>query len=465
MSLVYQYENTTIQFGDESGNISHQGILASNVSGTPLLNPTFPTTSTGASLGHYHYTEPGTNALKFLNVAGTGLGGHKFYTSNSTTVPVNTATIGLDGFTIDRSTTGNPQTINMLDNLTITSGTKSCLLSSTLLRNNTIKTTLNMDNNTLNFVDALGTTQTTMTSDSYQINNEPEGVSLGFGNNRFYITQVNTNVGTIIYSGQIQQTDLPNNNQTVLTTSYLDVNLLNTNQKSRLTSNSLTINDLSTNVSILTPTDLTFNNINVKMNQFTPTLIYSSPVIYADGQPPATSLLIRNTYGYSGWYFKNITSLLKINWYFPPNKLNNTLVSDLKGVSISFFNGATTSNDNTLFITIYTVPTGSGDYAPGFFHSSNTYVFNQSITPTVNTNYQGVCIINKSLVPFNYETQIQYEQSSVNNPRGSYQPTDKILAVVIGSNSASATNSVEFVVNKLNLHYADFTQSYLLVSP
>jgi hypothetical protein len=162
---------------------------------------------------------------------------------------------------------------------------------------------------------------------------------------------------------------------------------------------------------------------------------------------------------------KNITPLLKINWYFPPNKLNNTLVSDLKGISISFFNGVTTSNDNTLFLTILTVPTGVNDFAPGFFHSSNTYVFNQSIQPTANTNYQGVCIIDKSLVPFNYETQIQYEQSTVNNPRGTYAQTDKILAVVIGSNSSSPVNSVEFVVNKLNLHYADFTQSYLLVSP
>jgi hypothetical protein len=219
------------------------------------------------------------------------------------------------------------------------------------------------------------------------------------------------------------------------------------------------------NNSVLNASSLTFNNVNVKMNQVMPTLIYSSAAIYADAQPPATSLLIRNTYGYSGWYFKNIVLGNKINWYFPPQKLNATLVSDLKGISISFFNGLTTSNDDTLFLTVLTVPTGSGDYAPGFFHSSMTYVFNQSITPTINTNYQGVAIIDKSLVPSNYETQIQYEQSTVNNPRGRYAQTDKILAIVIGTNSASTVNAVEFVVNKLNLHYADMTQSYLLVSP
>ena len=94
-----------------------------------------------------------------------------------------------------------------------------------------------------------------------------------------------------------------------------------------------------------------------------------------------------------------------------------------------------------------------------------TYVFDQNITPTINTNYQGVAIIDKLLVPSNYETQIQYEESTVNNPRGTYAQTDKILAVVIGTNSASTVNAVELVVNKLNLHYADMTQSYLLISP
>jgi hypothetical protein len=157
--------------------------------------------------------------------------------------------------------------------------------------------------------------------------------------------------------------------------------------------------------------------------------------------------------------------LNKINWYFPAKTPTTTPVSALKGISISFFNGNTTSNDNTLFITIYTVATGTGDIIPGFAHSSMTYVFDQTITPIANTNYQGVCILSPNDVPFNFETQIQYEESTVNNPRGSYLPTDNILAVVIGTNSASPTNSVELVVNKLNLHYADFTQSYLLVPP
>jgi len=433
MSIVYQYENSTIQYSDNYGNITHQGVLGSNAYGSTLLTGTFPTTTTNA-VGHYHYTEPTTNALKFLNASGTGNGGHQFWNVSNANAPIKYFEVNRDNALLNTSlrNTSNNTILDMIGNeLTLSS-------SSNNIKLNASQSTLLVRNNS--------------TAESSYVQSD----NLSVGND------IN-NTSMRIYSTLMRMSDPSYWNTT--TTSSLVINKLASTEQSQLTSQTLTLTDVSSNSSILSSTSLTFNNVNVKMNQVQPTLIYSSPAIYADGQPPATSLTIRNTYGYSGWYFKNIVLGQKINWYFPPNKQNATLVSDLKGISISFFNGITTSNDNTLFITIYTVPTGSGDYAPGFFHSAYTYVFNQAITPTVNTNYQGVCIIDKSLVPYNYETQIQYEPSTVNNPRGNYQPTDKILAVVIGSNSGSAVNSVEFVVNKLNLHYADFTQSYLLVSP
>lgn len=438
MSIVYQYENTTLQYGDNFGNIGHRGILASNIYGTTSLTETFPTTSTGDSVGHYHYTEPTTNALKFLNASGSGTGGHQFWNVSNADTPVKY-------FEVNRNNA----------------------LLNTQLRNDTNNTNINFTTNEL-----------TLSSPSNSINLNANQSTLRVRNNATsdsaYVQSDNLSVGNDInntairiYSTLMRMSD--NNYWNTTNTSSLVINKLASTEQSQLTSQTLTLTDVSSNSSILSSTSLTFNNVNVKMNQVTPTLIYSSPAIYADGHEPATSLTIRNTYGYSGWYYKNsppnTAPTNKINWYFPPSNPNVTLVSDLKGISISFFNGNTTSNDDTLYITIYTRPTGSGDYAPGFFHSANTYVFDQTITPTINTNYQGVCIINKQYVPFNYETQIQYEPSTVNNPKGNYQPTDKILAVVIGTNSASATNSVELVVNKLNLHYTDFTQSYLLIPP
>jgi hypothetical protein len=436
----FLYSDRIVQRNAE-GTADTANVLASNVSTTTVLN-TFPTTSTGTSLGHYHFTESGTNALKFLNVSGSGSGGHKFYTSNSTTAPVNTATIGLDGLTID--TTIDTPTLLPLPNITTSIDIALYTASSVqvapynMTPNNSVWP-VQVNSVCTNMIPGITYYAKVFNATTLQMNSSPDG-----------------GVPTIIDAA-----DLASRPQPILSlvtgSTPGPVQIVNLYENLTITTGS--------DESALTATALTFNNINVKMNQFTPTLIYSSPLIYADAQPPATSLAIRNVYGYSGWFFKNVILGQKINWYFPAKTPTTTPVSALKGISISFFNGANTSNDNTLFITIYTVATGSGDIIPGFAHSSNTYVFDQTIQPTANTNYQGVCILDILDVPFNYETQIQYEPSTVNNPRGTYLPTDNILAIVIGTNSGASLNSVELVVNKLNLHYVDFTQSYLLVSP
>lgn len=438
MSIVLQYEGSSIQHSDNYGNIAHQGVLSSNINNSTILSSTFPTTTTGDSIGHYHYTEDTSYALKFLNVSGTGTGGHQFWNVSNTETPVKY-------FEVNRN--------NALLNTSLRNDTNH-----TILDFSTNELTLSSSGNNIN----LNASQSTLSvrNNTSSDNANVQCDKIGIGND------IN-NTGMNIYATIMRMSDPTYWNTT--TTSSLVINKLASTEQSQLTSQTLTLTDVSSNSSVLSSTSLTFNSVNVKMNQVTPTLIYSSPVIYADGHEPATSLTIRNAYGYSGWYYKNAppntSPTNKINWYFPPSNPNVTLVSDLKGISISFFNGNTTSNDDTLFITIYTRPTGSGDYAPGFYHSANTYVFDQTITPVANTNYQGVCIINKQYVPFNFETQIQYGPSTVSNPKGTYLPTDKILAVVIGTNSASTTNSVELVVNKLNLHYSDFTQSYLLIPP
>jgi len=335
---------------------------------------------------------------------------------------------------------------------------------------------MNIQNGSMNFTNVASGYQTNMysgnrinvqdTTGNYQgnlippTNDNNNRFLQGFGvNSKVYLSVTDnnplvqlSNQGENIYS-RSDLTKLYYNNGTVETL-RLDS-----------TAKTLTLND-GTDTSVLSTTGLTFSGVPYSRNMINSTLVYSSAAIYADGEPPATNLTIRNTYGVSGWYFKNTPPAgKKINWYFPSQQLNVTSVADIKGIAISFFNGATTSNDNTLFLTIYTVPTGSGDYAPGFFHSSMTYVFDQAVTPVANTNYQGVAICDLASIPFYYETQVVYEESNVNNPRGIYSQTDKVLAVVIGSNSTSTVNSVEFVVSKLNIIMDGFTQSFLLVSP
>jgi hypothetical protein len=188
--------------------------------------------------------------------------------------------------------------------------------------------------------------------------------------------------------------------------------------------------------------------------------VYSSPAIYADGRPPlAVPSISSNQFAQFGWYFKNSTAGWKINWYMPP--ATGMKVSDIIGLYMRYFNCSTTSNDNSPFLTIYTTPTGSGDFCPGFFKSAMTYIINT--TPVANTSYTMFMNVSGSCpTPSAYASNIQTMiQSPVNNPRGTYAPTESVLAFVIGTNSASAVNSVEFIAQKLGVMTASGTQELL----
>ena len=138
-------------------------------------------------------------------------------------------------------------------------------------------------------------------------------------------------------------------------------------------------------------------------------------------------------------------------------------VGDLLGLYITLFNASTTSNDNMPFITVYTVPTGIGDFFPGFFRSSMTYIINT--TPVTNKYYTAFANIKNGRTPPYYaSTLISMIQSPVNNPRGSYLSSEKILAFTIGSNSSSPTNSVEFVIQKLGVITVNTIQELLLMN-
>jgi hypothetical protein len=190
-------------------------------------------------------------------------------------------------------------------------------------------------------------------------------------------------------------------------------------------------------------------------------LIYSSAAIYADSTyPPATNLLIRNTYGYSGWAFVNTAVSSKFNYYFAPQS-PTTQVQDIKGISFNYFNVTQTSNDAQIFCTIYTKPQ-VGD--PTFYHSKRNYIFNQSITPTINTAYQACIFVDKSLISYYYETQIQYELDPLNQV-GPFLPTEEVLAIVLSSSSSTPAGTMSVVLQKLNIIMNGFTKEFLLVSP
>lgn len=430
--------NTILQFSDINGNISHQGIIASNINNTELLT-TFPITATGTSVGTYqHLGITGTtgNQSDFLNISGTQTGGFNFWTSNNTQAPQLISSITEAGIIIDKSTSST--TLLALPKITISGA---------------------------DFV----ITETPISGPPYNI--------AGYGNPvQVYTDTATLTVGTTYYaaglSSQTLRISTNADGSGVLNTSDLSSALQpilgqvvgsSAITKTCVLGENLTITN-DTDISVLSSTDLTFNTTSVLSSirdlQIKSTNVinqYVSAAIYADGRPPQTpTTTIAQQYAYTpSWYFKNTTAGFKINWYIGATP--NMIVSDILGLYVSFFNGSNTSNDNTPFITVYTTPTGSGDYAPGFYHSACTYIFDGSISS--NTRYTEFLNLQSCPNPnyFGSTLRNMIQSPVAPNPRGSYLPTEGVAFFSIGSNSAAAVNTIEFAVSKFGIMTANGT--------
>ena len=296
----------------------------------------------------------------------------------------------------------------------------------------------------------------------------PAGTTLTLGDASGNITYTGTvggtNITTMASNIATNTSNIATNTSNIATnTSNISTNTANiATNTSNIATNTSNIATNTSNISANTAS-ISINTASIytlAIKQTNSLQVYSSPVIYADGIPPAAvPTSSSNTYAQFGWYFKNTTAGYKINWYMPP--ATGMKVSDILGLYMRYFNCSTTSNDNSPFLTVYTVPTGSGDYAPGFFHSAMTYIINT--TPVANTNYTMFMNVSGTCpTPSTYGSNIQTMiQSPVNNPRGTYASTESVLAIVIGSNSISAVNSVEFIAQKLGVMTATGTQELL----
>jgi hypothetical protein len=419
-------------------------------------SPAYPTGKTN-KVGHYvYFNAQGDASTCILNcsnyLGGTGGdGGFQFHQCSSTLNPQRlmkvdtTQVLVTSQFKVDKSSSPSPP-----------------IYSPNILN-------LSPDNSHINFATDLRL--------------PPYNFGSGVSDNPIYLTQTNGfyTTGELAYAfltapTQIQifrnnnitnpippntfPSDFPNTNTTGLTVGIpiftLSPILPSIAITAELTDTLTLTND--TDTSVLSSTDLTFNSVSVisqirdlQIKQISTINQNISAAIYADGRPPtAPTTTISQQYAYSpSWYFKNTVAGYKINWYLPAPA--GLYVGDILGLYIAFFNGANTYNANTPFITVYTTPTGSGDYAPNFYHSANTYVFNGTIA--ANTRYTEFINLSSCPTPNSYATTLRSMiQSPVSpNPRGSYLPTEPVAFFSIGTNSAAAVNTLEIAVSKFGI--------------
>ena len=497
MSIVYQYENTTLQYGDQLGNIGHRGILASNIVGTTPLTETFPTTSTGDSLGHYHYTENSSNALKFLNCSGSGTGGHQFWNSNTANAPIKY-------FEVNRN----------------------YALLNTQLRNDSNLTNIDFATNAISLKSFANSIQNNISQSISEVRNNATSDNAHIQCDNIAIGNDINNTQMVIYSTLTRMSDA--NYWNTNNTSSLVINKLGTTEQSELTSKKLTLNDDNSNVSMLSPTsllfddgandtnfidtsavtirtpthvsvlsatDLTFDTVSLKTQVGTnttnigtnttniatntsniatnttnitkntssisklqyanPINIANSPLIYSTlpSSPPMVPTQGAINTGFNGWYYKNISSAYNnISWSigFQPS---NYVVSNLKGFYFTFVSLTTTSKP---FMSVYTLPA----QAPGgFYNSRRSYV--PAGSPATIT--AGIPYIYYYMYDNNYPTPFKYCHTAVPltlspiSQVGAFGANELLYFASINTNSISTVGTEELIISESGVIIDDGT--------
>jgi len=387
-----------------NSQLNIQGVHASNISASPIIT-SFPSSTTGTSLGHYHFVDS-NNASNHLNVSNNKVGGHIFSHASATQAPKEMLKIDRDIMTVN----------------------------TVLLRNSNAKTSLNLDINRLSLIDPT----------RQNLRSEIDGEKL-------YITNASLATNSYVTGGTIETSDNINDTYSKMTPTELKV-----------------VNSNNTNIALLTVNDLTFNGISIftslndnAKKHIVPQTIVSSPAIYADSSIAPQPSPFLTAYGFGGWAYKKASpqaSNAKINWYFP-SPINNGTVGDIKGLYYQIFNNCTGTGDLPFF-TVYTRPTGVNDFAP-WYHSSRTFVpaSNSTANQTCQmyANIKGLSFTPNSIA---IQNQINMTQSTTN---GTYLDSDVILAIVFGSNSGSALDAVDFSCSKIGVITDNYSAEFNLI--
>jgi hypothetical protein len=177
--------------------------------------------------------------------------------------------------------------------------------------------------------------------------------------------------------------------------------------------------------------------------------------------------------GLDGWYFENVVTSSKVNWYVPSN--NAMTIADFINIYMNVF---VVSNTSLPMISIFTKPKGVGhnDIYPGFANARINYLFNASDITSINqmycmyiganapeNNYGITSIQSKNTITANSTNNIGPNYGNVlsgNNYDSSIiSSSDIIQCFAIQSQATAVKNGVKFVLNSFNVQQNSLTGS------
>lgn len=172
-------------------------------------------------------------------------------------------------------------------------------------------------------------------------------------------------------------------------------------------------------------------------------LVACLPTVWADESIPLpipnANISLMNEQ-VDGWFFENLVSTStdrtnKINWYLPVN--NNMKVSDIKNMYLNAFIG---SNRSLPFITIYTNPKASNNYA-SWAGSKINFLFSDS---TPSATYNKTCCLYTSYEPMNVYDAIKTPVWGITTENGINKNSASVLDH-IDENFISVDDTIKYI--------------------
>jgi hypothetical protein len=160
-----------------------------------------------------------------------------------------------------------------------------------------------------------------------------------------------------------------------------------------------------------------------------------------------------------GWYYKNTVAGEKINWYYFDGLNQATITLG----QFSAYAVMTFDNIVSPILAVYTVPTGSGDIIPGFAHSRVVYNGFDGASPVVGQK----CVVYFGTEPVAHPELPKFKLlKSTSASGGDQAPGEQVLTTSFGSNSGSAVNTVQFMVQSLGIESPVYRgEAQLLIRP
>lgn len=181
--------------------------------------------------------------------------------------------------------------------------------------------------------------------------------------------------------------------------------------------------------------DSRLDDVETNLETSIETLFENNAAAYADAAAGVQDPNFRE-----GWYFKNAVAEQKINWYFFDGQAEEISLGDFSTYAV-----VTADSTGSLpFLAFYTTPTGSGD-AAAWYKSRLVYTPSGSVVAG-----------KKYLMYVGQDPQVHPElprltMTKSSSSAGTQDAGERILTASLGSNSAAAVNSCEFVAESVGI--------------